>query len=41
MRETIYVGVVANDFESPAETARRAARVMELVDRLDLQRREA
>lgn len=41
VRETIYVGVVANDFESPAETARRAARVMELVDRLDLQRREA
>lgn len=40
VRETIYVGVVANDFESPAETARRAARVMALVDQLDLKARE-
>lgn len=41
VRETIYIGVVANDFESPAETARRAARVMQLAERLDLVRRDA
>ena len=41
VRETVFVGVLADPFESPAETARRAARVMETVRDLDLMRRES
>lgn len=35
--ETVYV--IGDPFESPAETARRAARVMQLADQLDMTRR--
>jgi hypothetical protein len=38
IRETVFI-VAGSEFESPAETARRAARTLELVKRLDLERR--
>jgi hypothetical protein len=37
VRETVFV--IGDPFESPAETARRAARTMDLAKRLDMQRR--
>lgn len=40
VRETVFV-VTADTFESPAETARRAARVIDLAKQLDLMKRSA